>query len=71
MHRLVVCVWRVFRMSQAVWWGVLVPISFVMVWLLTAVHLPSGVLLGCMLSGILLSSQDIQLSTTHPVCSPC
>ena len=52
---------RVFRRTPAAWWGVLVPISFGMAWLLTAVHLPAGVLLGCMLAGILLSSRDIQL----------
>jgi uncharacterized protein len=52
---------RVFLRTPAAWWGVLLPISFVMAWLLTAVHLPAGVLLGCMLAGILLSSRDIQL----------
>lgn len=52
---------RLFRTTPALWWGVLLPISAALAWFLTAVHLPAGVLLGCMLAGILLSSRDIQL----------
>lgn len=51
----------------ALWWGVLLLISAVLAWGLTAVHLPAGVLLGCMLAGILLSSRDIRLGVPGPL----
>ena len=50
-----------FRAMTALWWSVLLLISAVFGWTLTALHLPAGVLLGCMLAGILLSSQEIRL----------
>jgi membrane AbrB-like protein len=52
---------RFLRIRPALWWGVLLTTSIAIAWLLTAVHLPAGVLLGCMLAGIMLSSRDIQL----------
>ncbi len=52
---------RLFQAHPALWWGILLPASVTFAWFLTAVHLPAGVLLGCMLAGILLSSRDIQL----------
>jgi membrane AbrB-like protein len=50
-----------FRAIPALWWSVLLLISAVFGWALTALHLPAGVLLGCMLAGIVLSSQEIRL----------
>lgn len=50
-----------FRAKPALWWSVLLLLSAVLGWALTALHLPAGVLLGCMLAGILLSSRDIRL----------
>lgn len=50
-----------FRAMPALWWSILLLISAVFGWTLTALHLPAGVLLGCMLAGILLSSQEIRL----------
>ncbi|WPC66982.1 AbrB family transcriptional regulator [Rhodoferax ferrireducens] len=50
-----------FRAMTALWWSVLLLISAVLGWALTALHLPAGVLLGCMLAGIVLSSQEIRL----------
>jgi uncharacterized membrane protein AbrB (regulator of aidB expression) len=52
---------RYFRQAPALWWSVLLPISALLAWTFTALHLPAGVLLGCMLAGILLSSRDITL----------
>lgn len=49
------------RQAPALWWCVLLLISAVLGWALSALHLPAGVLLGCMLAGILLSSQEIRL----------
>jgi len=51
----------------ALWWGILLLISAVLTWALTALHLPAGVLLGCMLAGILLSSRDIRLGVPRPL----
>src|SRR5450830_5293 len=50
-----------FRAMTALWWSLLLLISAVFGWALTALHLPAGVLLGCMLAGIVLSSQEIRL----------
>ena len=50
-----------FRAMTALWWSLLLSISAVFGWALTALHLPAGVLLGCMLAGIVLSSQEIRL----------
>lgn len=52
---------RLFSIYPALWWAVLLPTSAALAWFLTAVHLPAGVLLGCMLVGIVLSSRDVQL----------
>ena len=52
---------RFFHTTPLAWWGVLLPASAGLAWLLTAIHLPAGVLLGCMLVGIVFSSRDIQL----------
>ncbi len=49
------------RAKPAAGWGVLLLISAALAWVLTALHLPAGVLLGFMLAGILFSSQDVQL----------
>ncbi|MDI1245267.1 MAG: AbrB family transcriptional regulator [Rhodoferax sp.] len=51
----------------ALWWGVLLLISAALAWALTAFHLPAGVLLGCMLAGILMSSRDIRLGVPGPL----
>lgn len=50
-----------FRRTPALWWVVLLPLSVVLAWVLTAVHLPASVLLGFMVGGIVLSSWDIRL----------
>ena len=50
-----------FRAIPKLWWSILLLISAALGWVLTALHLPAGVLLGCMLAGILLSSQEIRL----------
>ncbi|MBB1073753.1 AbrB family transcriptional regulator [Rhodoferax sp. 4810] len=50
-----------FRAKPALWWGVLLPLSAALAWLLTELHLPAGVLLGCMFAGIFLASNDIRL----------
>jgi len=42
-------------------WGSLLFISVILGWGLTALHLPAGVLLGCMLAGILLASHEMQV----------
>jgi membrane AbrB-like protein len=52
---------RYFRQAPALWWSVLLPASALLAWTFTALHLPAGVLLGCMLAGIVLSSRDISL----------
>jgi membrane AbrB-like protein len=52
---------RLFHTTPLAWWGILLPASAALGWLLTAIHLPAGVLLGCMLVGIVLSARDIQL----------
>ncbi|MFZ2391205.1 MAG: AbrB family transcriptional regulator [Rhodoferax sp.] len=54
-----------FRAKPALWWSVLLLLSAVLAWALTALHLPAGVLLGCMLAGILLSSRDIRLGVPN------
>lgn len=56
-----------FRAMPALWWSVLLLISAVFGWALTALHLPAGVLLGCMLAGIVLSSQEIRLGIPIPL----
>lgn len=50
-----------FRARPALWWAVLLPVSATLAWVLTALHLPAAVLLGCMLGGIALSAHDIRL----------
>ena len=52
---------RLYCPTPALWWVALLPISAVFAGFFTALHLPAGVLLGCMLAGILLSSRDIAL----------
>lgn len=49
------------RAKPAAGWGVLLLISGALAWGLTTLHFPAGVLLACMLTGIALSSQDVQL----------
>jgi len=49
------------RASPVLWWSVLLLISAALGGFLTALHFPAGVLLGCMLTGIFLSSRDIRL----------
>lgn len=53
--------------KSARWWSVLLVISAVLSWALTALHLSAGVLLGCMVAGILLSSHEIRLSIPSPL----
>lgn len=55
------------RVKSALWWIVLLVISAVLSWVLTALHLPAGVLLGCMVAGIVLSSHEIRLSIPTPL----
>src|SRR5512133_2633894 len=55
------------RLKPALWWSVLLFISAILGWALTSLHLPAGVLLGCMLAGIVLSSQDIRLGVPSPL----
>ncbi|NDP37413.1 MAG: AbrB family transcriptional regulator [Rhodoferax sp.] len=55
------------RLKPALWWSVLLFISAILGWALTALHLPAGVLLGCMLAGIVLSSRDIRLGVPSPL----
>ncbi len=50
-----------FRQTPALWWGVLLALSALLAGIFTALHLPAGVLLGCMLAGILLASRDVAL----------
>ncbi|MDD2878878.1 MAG: AbrB family transcriptional regulator [Rhodoferax sp.] len=52
---------NLFRQMPALWWGVLLFISAILGWVLTALHLPAAVLLGCMLAGIWLSSHEVRL----------
>jgi len=60
--------WRSFLQTHPVWWwGVLLPLSALLAWLCTLVHLPAGVLLGCMLAGIVLSARDVQLQVWNPL----
>lgn len=49
------------RARSVLWWSVLISISAVLAWTLTALHFPAGVLLACMLAGILLSSREVRL----------
>lgn len=43
-------------------WGLLLLLSGLLSWALTALHLPAGVLLGCMVAGIVLSTSEMQLA---------
>jgi membrane AbrB-like protein len=52
---------RLFIRRPALWWGVLLPLSAALAWVLAAVHLPASVLLGFMLGGIVLASRDVRL----------
>jgi len=56
-----------FQQRPMLWWGFLLPLSAVLAWFFTAVHLPAGVLLGCMAAGICLSSRDVQLHVASPL----
>lgn len=42
-------------------WSLLITISVILGWILTALHFPAGVLLACLLSGIFLSSRKTRL----------
>ncbi len=53
---------RLFHMLPKLWWIVLFLISAVLSGLSTALHLPAGVLVGCMVAGIALSSHNIRLN---------
>jgi membrane AbrB-like protein len=50
------------RASRALAWTALLPLSMLLAWLFTLVHLPAAVLLGCMAAGIVFSTRDISLS---------
>ena len=50
----------------AQWWAVLFLISAALAWVLTVLHLPAAVLLGCMLAAIVLSSHGIRLAMPKP-----
>lgn len=54
-------------LQSARWWIVLLLISAPLAWALTSLHLPAGVLLGCMIAGIFLSSRDIRLGVPSPL----
>jgi len=56
-----------FQQRPMLWWGFLLPLSAVLAWFFTAVHLPAGVLLGCMAAGIWMSSRDLQLHVASPL----
>ncbi|MDD5028787.1 MAG: AbrB family transcriptional regulator [Rhodoferax sp.] len=56
-----------FKNLPALWWAILLPLSALLSWLFTLVHLPAGVLLGCMAAGIWLSSRDVQLHLPTPL----
>jgi len=51
----------VFRTTPALWWLVLLPLSVAFATIFTNLHLPAGVLLGCMLAGIVLATRDAVL----------
>ena len=50
-----------FRGVQCLWWCVLLVLSAALGGGLTALHFPAGILLGCMVSGIILSSHEVRL----------
>jgi membrane AbrB-like protein len=52
------------RSHPVLWWGVLLPLSALLTGFFMLVHLPAGVLLGCMAAGIVLSSKDVQLQVS-------
>ena len=54
-------------LNQGVRWGLLLLLSAVLGGVLQALHFPAGVLLGCMLAGILLSLHSGQLELPKPV----
>jgi membrane AbrB-like protein len=58
---------KIFQMKPALWWGVLLLLSTALGGALSYAHLPAGVLLGCMLAGIVLSSHEIRLSVPSPL----
>ena len=49
------------RAIPGLWWSVLLLLSATLGGGLTALHFPAGILLGCMVSGIILSSREIRL----------
>lgn len=55
------------RSNAGLWWCLLLFVSAILASALVALHLPAGILLGCMLAGIILSSQDIQLEVPTPL----
>ena len=52
---------RLFHAKSVREWSLLIAISAVLGWTLTALHFPAGVLLACMLAGIFLSSRETRL----------
>jgi membrane AbrB-like protein len=49
------------------WWFLLLLFSAVLGAALIALHIPAGILLGCMLAGIVLSSRDVRLDVPMPL----
>ena len=56
-----------FRAMPRIWWIVLIIISAGFSCLLITLHLPAGVLVGCMVAGIVLASYDIRLGVPRPL----
>jgi membrane AbrB-like protein len=55
-----------FRVSPVLGWCLLLCLSAILASMLVAFHLPAGILLGCMLAGIILSSRDARLEVPAP-----
>jgi len=60
--------WKpLFQSRPTLWWTVLLPLSALLAWLLTVAAVPAGVLLGCMIAGIWLSSRGVHLAVASPL----
>jgi membrane AbrB-like protein len=56
-----------FRVSPSLGWCLLLCLSAILASVLVVLHLPAGILLGCMLAGIILSSRDARLEIPAPL----
>ncbi len=52
---------RIFHKWPTLWWLVLLLISAVLGGLLIALHIPAGVLVGCIVAGVVLALRDVEL----------